>query len=432
MFPRLVYESFRRQTRRKLLAGVAITLGVAVATSMIAVATDIGDKINRELRTYGANLLVTPQEDTLDVEIGGVNLKPPSDGTFLNEADLPKIRGTFWHNNIVGFSPMLLVSVKLGSGANAKDATLVGTYFNKTLHFGKDDFITGVRITHPWWKVRCRDASQTRPRGVEDSTAPCGWPDDNSQSILLGAGLAAKLRKNPGDAIEISDRRLTISGILSTGAAEDDQIVAPLPLAQELLGKPGAVRRIYVSALTKPEDDFARRDPRTMSPEMLERWSCSPYANSIAYQIQEALPNSHAEQIRRVAQNEGVLLSRISGLMLLVTLAALGAAVLAVSAAMATTIFERRREIGLMKSLGANNGSVITLFLSEAGLLAIAGGVTGFLLGAVMAQRIGIAVFSSRVEIQPVLFPVVLLLAILVTFVGSIASIRRALTFDPA
>ncbi len=54
MFPRLVYESFRHEPRRKLLAGIAITLGVAVATAMIAVATDIGDKINRELRSYCA------------------------------------------------------------------------------------------------------------------------------------------------------------------------------------------------------------------------------------------------------------------------------------------------------------------------------------------------------------------------------------------
>ena len=86
MFLRLLYESFRRQKRRKLLAGVAIMLGVGVATAMIAVATDIGDKISRELRTYGANLIVTPQEDTLDVQIGGINLKPPSDGAYLNEA----------------------------------------------------------------------------------------------------------------------------------------------------------------------------------------------------------------------------------------------------------------------------------------------------------------------------------------------------------
>src|SRR5262245_2279018 len=135
MFLRVIYESFRRQKRRKLLAGIAVTLGVAVTTAMIAVATDIGDKINRELRTYGANLLVTPQEDTLDIEIGGVNLKPPSDGKYLNEADLPKIRGTFWHHNIVGFSPMLPVNVSLDSNGSAQDVTLLGTYFEKQLKF---------------------------------------------------------------------------------------------------------------------------------------------------------------------------------------------------------------------------------------------------------------------------------------------------------
>ena len=110
MFARFVYESFRRQKRRKALAVAAIMLGVTVATAMIAVAVDIGDKINRELRTIGANLLVTPQEDSLDLEIGGVNLKPPSDGAFLDEADLPKIKGTFWQHNIVGFAPMLPIS----------------------------------------------------------------------------------------------------------------------------------------------------------------------------------------------------------------------------------------------------------------------------------------------------------------------------------
>src|SRR5919205_4368706 len=131
MFVRLVYESFRRQQRRKLLAGIAITLGVSVATAMIAVATDIGDKINRELRTYGANLVVYPQEDTLDVEIGGVNLKPASDGAYLNEADLPAIKGTFWRHNIVGFSPFLPVKVNVGGSTY----DLVGTYFNKELRF---------------------------------------------------------------------------------------------------------------------------------------------------------------------------------------------------------------------------------------------------------------------------------------------------------
>jgi putative ABC transport system permease protein len=422
MFPRLVYESFRHQARRKLLAGIAITLGVAVATAMIAVATDIGDKINRELRSYGANLVVTPQEDTLDVEVGGVNLKPPSDGAFLNEADLPKIRGTFWHHNIVGFSPMLPVTVKLGSGSGAKDITLVGTYFSKPLSFGKEDFTTGVRITHPWWKVSCGDGKES---------PNCAWPADDSQNVLLGERLAAKLANKPGDKLEISGRQLTISGILSTGAAEDDQIVAPLALAQQILGKPGAVRRVYVSALTKPQDALAIRDPKTMTPEVYDRWYCSPYVESIAYQLQEVIPHSHAEQIRQVAQNEGTVLSRIKGLMLLITFAALLASALAVSAAMATAIYERRVEVGLMKALGAGNLTVSAIFFAEALLLALVGGTAGFSAGALLARQIGRSIFNSQISIEPVLFPVILAIAVFVTFAGSAAAIRRAVKLDP-
>jgi len=422
MFPRLVYESFRHQGRRKLLAGIAITLGVAVATAMIAVATDIGDKINRELRSYGANLIVTPQEDTLDVEVGGINLKPPSDGTFLNEADLPKIRGTFWHNNIVGFSPMLPVTVKLGGGSGAKDVTLIGTYFNKPLSFGRQGFTTGVRITHPWWRVSCGNGKES---------PNCGWPSDDSQNVLLGERLATRLNQKPGDKLDVDGRQLAISGILSTGATEDDQIVAPLALAQQILGRPGAVRRVYVSALTKPQDAFATRDPKTMTPEVYDRWYCSPYVQSIAYQLQEVIPHSHAEQIRQVAQNEGTVLTRIKGLMLLVTFAALLASALAVSAAMATAIFERRIEVGLMKALGAGNLAVSAIFFAEALLLALVGGIAGFSAGALLAHQIGRSIFNSQISIEPVLFPVILAIAVFVTFAGSAAAIRRAVKFDP-
>ena len=420
MFPRLVYESFRRQTRRKLLAGVAITLGVAVATAMIAVATDIGDKINRELRSYGANLVITPQEDTLDVEIGGVNLKPPSDGAFLNEADLPRIRGTFWHNNIVGFSPMLPVTVKVVGAGSVDEVTLLGTYFSKHLTFGKENFVTGVRLTHPWWKVE-----------GNCNAADCAWPDDSSQNVLVGERLAAKLGKHAGDLVEVDGRPTSISGILSTGSVEDDQIVAPLAIAQQILGKPGAVRRVYVSALTKPPDALSGRDPKTMTPEVYDRWYCSPYVESIAYQLQEAIPHSHAEQIRQVAQNEGTVLSRIKGLMLLVTLAALFASALAVSAAMATAIFERRVEVGLMKALGAGNLTVAAIFFAEAMLLALIGCVVGFAGGALLARQIGQSIFSSQISIQPVLFPIILAIAAIVTFAGSAAAIRRAVKFDP-
>ena len=409
MFLRLIYESFRRQKRRKLLAGVAIMLGVGVATAMIAVATDIGDKISRELRTYGANLIVTPQEDTLDIVVAGVNLKPPSDGAYLNEDDLPKIKGMFWRNNIVGFAPMLPVTVDLAG----QNLTLVGTYFSRQLAFGKQTFTTGVRTTHPWWKVQG------------------SWPDDNSFDLLLGERLASKLNLKPGREMEIAGQSRRIAGILSTGGPEDEQIVAPIPLAQQILGKPGAVRRIYVSAVTKPEDAFARRDPKSLSPEMYDRWYCSPYAQSIAYQLQEAIPHSHAEQIRQVAQNEGTVLTRIQGLMLLITLAALLASALAVSASMATAVFERRGEVGLMKALGAGNLAVAVLFFAEAALLALMAGTLGFAGGALLASQISHSIFNSQITIQPVLLPVNLTIAVIVTFGGSAAAIRRAVKFDP-
>src|SRR5438270_1940215 len=375
MFLRLVYESFRRQTRRKLLAGVAIALGVSVATAMIAVATDIGDKINRELRGYGANLVITPQADTLDVEIGGVNLKPPSDGAFLSEADLPKIKGTFWRNNILGFAPMLPVRAQLKAAGREQDVELLGTYFSKQLMYGKDTVTAGVTKTNSWWRVNG------------------AWPDDNSRDVLLGERLAERLQLKAAGAIEINGQQRRIAGVLSTGGVEDEQIVAPLAMAQQIIGRPGAVRRVYVNALTKPEDAFARRDPRTLAGPTFDRWYCSPYARSIAYQLGEAIPHSHVEQIRQVAQTEGTVLARIKGLMLLVTLAALLASALAVSAAMATAIFERRAEVGLMKALGGANAPIAALFFTEAMLLALLGGAVGFAGGTLLARQIGRSIF---------------------------------------
>jgi putative ABC transport system permease protein len=189
---------------------------------------------------------------------------------------------------------------------------------------------------------------------------------------------------------------------------------------------------VTVSALTKPEDTFARKDPNKMTPSMRDRWYCSPYANSIAFQIHEALPNVRVEQIRQVEQNQGKVLSRVSGLMLLLTIAALLAAALAVSAAMAATIIERRQEVGLMKSLGAGNAAVASLFLTEAGFLAVAGGLIGFLAGAVLAHRIGQHIFGSSIVVHPVVLAVVLVAAILITFIGSVGAVRKAMSFDPA
>jgi putative ABC transport system permease protein len=408
MFVRLVYESFRRQTRRKLLMAVAVTLGAAVSTAMIAIAIDIGDKISHELRSYGANLVVTPADDSLDVQIGSVNLKPAG-GATLSEADLPKIKGIFWRNNITGFTPELPVNVKVGQ----TDATLVGTYFAKTLSFGKQEFTTGARKTFPWWKVNG------------------SWPVDDSEQVLVGEKLAAGHGIEAGGQIQISGAVYPVAGIVSTGGVEDEQIISPLSLAQTIAKQPGAVGKIFVSAVTKPEDAFARRNPDSLTPADRDRWYCSPYPQSIAYQLQEVIPRSHAEQIRQVAQNEGNVLSRIEGLMLLITLAALFTSGLAVSAAMATAMFERRQEIGLMKALGAGHFALSAIFVTESVLLACAGGLVGFAGGSLLARKLGQTIFGSAIAVEPVLLPLILALAVVVTFAGSATAIRRAVKYDP-
>jgi putative ABC transport system permease protein len=384
-------------------------LGVAVATAMIVVGVDVGDKINRELRSYGANIVVYPEDSALDVRIGDQQITPVSGGVYLKESDLPKIKGIFWGHNILAFTPTLETETEVNHG----ELRVVGMYFAKQLHFGTESFVTGAEKLYSWWKIDGR------------------WPRDDSEEVLLGSRLAGQLRKDTGDEIQLADSSARITGIVSTGGAEDNGIVAPLSIAQRIAGEPNAVDKIYVSALTKPEDALARRDPSRMNAADHDRWYCSPYANSIAFQLQEAFPGSRAEQIRQAAQNEGAVLSHISGMMLLIALAALIAAALAVSAAMATTILERRREVGLMKSLGATATTIASLFVTEASLLAIVAGLIGFGLGSVIAQRIGRTIFHSGVEITPVLLPIVIFLALLVTIGGSAAAIRRALRLDP-
>lgn len=421
MFLRLLFESFRRQKRRKGVALLAIALGMSIATAMIAVGTDIGDKISQELRSLGANLVITPIEDTLDVNIGGVNLKPATEGAFIPESDLAKIKGIFWRHNIKGYAPFLS-SEEAFTGKNGPfKADLIGTYFAQQLKYGKEEFTTGVRIVNPWWKVE-----GVWPQDYAD------WPSSNPPEVLVGSKLAQQNGLAIGDRIESGGKTLYVSGILNTGGAEDKAIVAPLHIVQNILGLPNAVRRVTVSALTKPEDAFARKDPNKMAPAVRDRWYCSPYANSIAFQIREVLPNVRVEQIRQVEQNQGKVLSRVSGLMLLLTLAALLAAALAVSAAMAATILERRQEVGLMKSLGASNVAVAALFLTEAGFLALTGALAGFIAGTFLAHRIGNSIFGSTIVVHPVVLAVVIFVAMLVTAVGSAGAVRKAMQFDPA
>jgi putative ABC transport system permease protein len=422
MFFRLLLESFVRQRRRKLLAGIAILLGTTAVSAMLALATTIGDRIHKELAVYGANIIVTPKAANLAVKVGGVDIQPVSGNAYLKESDLEKLKVIFWANNITGVSPELPITTTImGDGIAERKVSATGLWFEHG--FGNGSAKTGAPQLHPSWKVSGR------------------WPAASNE-IVIGSQLATALNKKPGDVVSVASGNtvLNIVGVADTASALDSEMLLPLVTAQGLNSTPNAISRVEISARTKPEDAFARRDPATLSPSDHDKWYCSPYANSIAYQIREAIPGADAQQVRQVEQSEGAILTRISGLMWLVSAAALLAAGFAVSAAMATAILERRHEIGLMRSLGASKGAIALLFYSETGLLAVIFGTIGYLLGSGLAAWLGGRIFADTAAVpltvgqvfNPVLLPVVVATALLVAMAGSTPSIRSTLSMDPS
>ena len=425
MFLRLVADSFGRRPRRKFLTGAALALGMAVITAALSVSLDVGDRLAHEFRGLGANLLVTPQADSLPLEIGGVDYRPANAGAYLPESDLGKLKTIFWRNNIVGFAPTLEVpaelNVKPGASATAADARaiLIGTWVSHRVKIPDgQEYVTGVDQTNAWWSVDGR------------------WFTDGQPECVVGKMLAARFKIKTGDDLAAhtpqGSASLKVTGILSTGGPEDDAVVAPIEVAQRLSGQPQKYRSLYVSSLTKPEDDFGRRNPATMAPAELERWSCSPYASSIAYQIKQVLPGADVRVIRRIAEGEGSILTRVRMLLWLVTFAALLSATLAVGASAAASVIERRTEIGLMKALGAGSGTVGFLLAAEQLLLSFVGGGIGYALGIILARVLGEKIFGVAPEPSLLVFLVILGLAAGVTLLGSAIPLRRASRYEPA
>jgi putative ABC transport system permease protein len=430
MFLRIVADSFGRRPRHKLLTGAALALGMGVATAALSVSLDVGDRLAKEFRSLGANLIVTSQADSLPLEIGGVDYRPVNAGAYLPEADLPKLKTIFWHNNIIAFAPLLEVPVEAWSPASKNrwspgiinHASLIGTWAEHEVPLPDGaEFQTGIAKTNPWWHIEGR------------------WFSSSGSECVVGATFAKNNNLKLGDFLYISAKDATntptsheVTGILSSGGPEDDAVIVPLSFAQQLANKPGQYRKLYVSALTKPEDAFAKRDPMTYTPKEFDTWFCTPYISSIAFQIQQELPGTDVRVIRRVAEGEGAILTRVRMLLWLVTGAALLAAALAVGASSAASVIERRTEIGLMKALGAGSGTVGFLLAAEQLLLAFVGGGAGYALGILLARLVGEKIFGVAPEPSLIVFFVIIALAAGVTILGSAFPLRRASRYEPA
>ena len=392
MFYRMLIESLRRRGSRKLLAALAVWIGVTLVVALLALSLDVGDKMNRELRSFGANIKLEPASAAIPVRVGGHELAAAVQPAFLQETQLVTLKSIFWANNLLGVSPRLWAKASVQ---------------------GRDYSLLGIELDQ-------------RPSHWQLTGAWPAAPDE----CLLGADLARELRQTRGQTLRLGSSNFRLTGVVATGGPEDAAIIASLATVQRLTGHEGKISEAEISALTTPENKLAEKhriDPKSLTPAEYERWFCTPYPGSVAADIQQAVPGSVARVVRRVSESQGVVLTRIQGLVLLLGLLALVACTLSTMGVLTSAVLERRTEVALMRAIGAHGESVLRLFLMEAGLLGLAGGtlaaVTGSWLGAWLLH----AVFASRAETHAVLWLLSPMLGLLTALAGSALPVAHTL-----
>ena len=425
MFFRMVGGVLLRQKGKMAMIAFTIALGASLATAMLSVMFDVGDKVNQELKTYGANITVVPKEASVVGSMYDVEGDSSIPASYLNEEDVGKVKKIFWAFNIVDFAPFIEAKVDVGG----VPTSIVGSWFSHHLtsnDTGGEELDAGIVSMRSWWSIE-----QGR------------WLDENvegdKERVMVGSALASRLGVKAGDKIDIagteSSGSYEVVGVFNSGDDEDDQILAQLDLVQELSGTDGLITSIEVSALTTPDNELSRqaaKDPSKLTVAEYETWYCTAYVSSICYQLQEAIPDSVAKAVRQVAESEGAILDKTQLLMVLITILALVGSALGISNLITASVMERSQELGLLKAIGATDRAVSVLLLVEMILVAIIGGAIGFAVGYGFAQIIGYTVFNAAIDLAPMVIPLVVALVILVTLAGSIPAIRTVLRLDPA
>ena len=419
MFFRMLKGALTRRGNRHAMIALTVALGACVATSMLSVMFNVGDKVNQELKSYGANIVVRPQGAAVLQDLYSTQ-GPAQQQAYLREDELVKIKTIFWTYNILDFAPLLPTTA---TGADGGAVTVTGTWFSHRLDLPTEESVqTGLDKLRGWWSIEG------------------AWPDDSDEAgAVVGSAYASAHGVRVGDTISLTGpsaaRDVVVRGVFTAGDDSDHAVYAQLGLVQELLGRQGAVGSVEVSALTTPDNDLARKaatNPKSLSVSEKETWYCTAYVSSIAYQIEEVMTDSVARPVRQVAQSEGSILEKTQLLMVLVTALALVASALAIANLVTAGVMERSSEIGLMKAVGAKGKSIIGLFLTETIVVGLAGGVLGYGAGLALAQIIGYTVFGSAIAFAPVVVALVAVLVVLVVLGASIPAIRYLLRLNAA
>jgi putative ABC transport system permease protein len=374
----IAFASLKRRRAKVAFVLAAVALGIGTLVALVSLSRAMEQEIADELDRFGANIIVTPKARSLDLAYGGLALGGVTvESAMLTDLDVAKVRSIHHGRRISAVAPKLAGTVELAG----RQVLLVGVNFRQE------------RGLKSWWEIH-------------------GAMPASHDEVLAGAEIARALGLAPGHTLLIHGRTLRVAGIgTPTGSVEDAAILADLARAQQILGRPGAVSFIEISALCKgcPIDE-------------------------IVGQLAAALPHARVAPIRQAvaARERAVLQFTRFGY-------AVAALVLIVSALVVLTttmsaVVERTQELGVLRAVGFRRAQIARVVLIETIVAAAAGGLAGWVAGSAVAWCSGpaLADLAGRVPPDSQLALASLGIAAAIGVCGGTYPALRAARMDPA
>jgi putative ABC transport system permease protein len=362
------WHALRSHALRSLLTVLGILVGIAAVIVTVGLGLGTQQDVSAQINALGSNLLiVSPGSST---STGGVRGGFGS-ATTLTVADAAALRSAVAAPDVASVAPEKSASLPLTAGAANWTTTVTGA-------------------TTAWPAVRSRTTAQ-------GSFFTAAQYDANADVVVLGPDTADELFGSTavvGQSVTIGGTGFQVIGVLapagaSTSANLDDVAVMPLSSAVgTVMGGIGAdaVSRIYVKAASDRVLSAASQEVTALLTNVHGITDAADVDFTVSSQT--ALVDTATSIFRTLT----VLLTGIAALSLLVG----GIGVMNI---MLMSVSERTREIGLRKALGAPPGAIRRQFLVEAGILGLAGGVLGVMVGVtttwVLPALIGSSVIAS-------------------------------------
>lgn len=355
----IAVRNIRRHLSRSALLLMVIITTVAVVTSLYLVTRSAERDLTDRVDAYGANIVVAPLTKDLPLTYGGVQLGALTYAVQpLHMADIEKIRSIAERRNVNRVAPKLVEPVDVAG----RRVLAVGVQWTEEL---------GLK---QWWKLVGR-----RPEGDHE--------------VILGSRASSVLRLKPGQTLELSGESFVVAAALEpTGTQEDDLLFMDLGVAQRLWRRPGELSLIEVSAFCA---------------------SCP--IETINAQISAALPYARVSAVRTAVESREILLGQFRLFSLVLSALMLVVGCLIVLTATLSAVRDRRGEIGVFRAVGYRGRHILSIILVENVVLALAGGVVGIVVAALVADPLARMVAGVTTVVAP--SPLGLLAALAVTVV---------------